>query len=155
MILVFRRHVVALLKQREDLEHPYTRIFSVNLNQLFRYLKEVSHHVEQQQYALILLPTPAALVPHGSEIAYVFGGTTDSSLSNIMMDYWLSFASSLTPNDGRGTERMSPIYADLSKVSQQHFAESRDSMATVHTRETGTNTGNSVILPTESEPPIY
>ena len=93
-------------------------MFSANLNQLFRHLKEVSYHVEQQPHALILLLSSVVLVPHGSEIAYVFGSTTDLSLSKIMMDYWLSFASSLTPNDGKGSERMSSIYGNLMKVSQ-------------------------------------
>lgn len=45
-------------------------------------------------------------VQHGSEIPYVFGGTTNGAaatiLSNNMMDYWISFANSLDPNDSFG-----------------------------------------------------
>ena len=50
------------------------------------------------------------LVPHAAEIAFVYGQVlpTDSasqSLSAVMMDYWISFTVSLTPNDGKGVER--------------------------------------------------
>ncbi|KAF7290221.1 Carboxylic ester hydrolase [Mycena indigotica] len=51
---------------------------------------------------------PAAYgVAHGLEVPSVYGApfdTSDSSvaLSKIMVDYWLSFATSLTPNDGCG-----------------------------------------------------
>ena len=46
-------------------------------------------------------------VAHTTEIAFVYGTTPDTSpLSNIMMDYWLSFGTSLTPNDGKGSKRM-------------------------------------------------
>ncbi|KAG6834989.1 hypothetical protein H0H93_005872, partial [Arthromyces matolae] len=48
-------------------------------------------------------------VYHGSEIPYVYGGLTSATspstslaLSGIMMDYWISFATSLDPNDGHG-----------------------------------------------------
>ncbi|OBZ67058.1 Lipase 1 [Grifola frondosa] len=51
-------------------------------------------------------------VPHESEITYVFGGPAFAGtpqpanlLSFAMMDYWISFAVSLDPNDGRGTKR--------------------------------------------------
>ncbi|KAJ7754372.1 extracellular triacylglycerol lipase precursor [Mycena maculata] len=50
---------------------------------------------------------PALGVEHSSEITYVYGTPSDNSsssilLSRIMTDYWVSFATSLTPNDGRG-----------------------------------------------------
>ncbi|CAK5266236.1 unnamed protein product [Mycena citricolor] len=53
---------------------------------------------------------PQLGVEHGSEIDYILGGLNDTSassvlLSQIMMDYWISFATSLTPNDGIGSER--------------------------------------------------
>ncbi|KAJ6481879.1 extracellular triacylglycerol lipase precursor, partial [Mycena sanguinolenta] len=51
-------------------------------------------------------------VAHLSEIPYVYGditvaanGTGPGSLSEIMQDYWLSFATSLDPNDGKGAPR--------------------------------------------------
>ena len=67
------------------------------------------------------------LVSHGSEIQFVFGqvpptssdalpgfmlayGDADKagrSASTIMMDYWISFAVSLNPNDGKGVQRQS------------------------------------------------
>ncbi|KAF8961997.1 esterase 1 [Flammula alnicola] len=49
-------------------------------------------------------------VTHSSEILYVFNElenrtSTAVLLSNIMQDYWISFATSLDPNDNRGHER--------------------------------------------------
>jgi acetylcholinesterase len=48
-------------------------------------------------------------VSHGSEVVFVYGQPpqTPSSikLSSIMIDYWVSFATSLDPNDGRGNPR--------------------------------------------------
>ncbi|KAK7042228.1 carboxylic ester hydrolase [Favolaschia claudopus] len=51
-------------------------------------------------------------VAHLSEIPYVYGditvagnGTGPGTLSEIMQDYWLSFATSLNPNDGKGASR--------------------------------------------------
>ncbi|CAK5278640.1 unnamed protein product [Mycena citricolor] len=63
---------------------------------------------------LFTQPQPDGLpqlgVSHGSEIVYVFGAPVDTSpssvaISRIMIDYWVSFATSLTPNDGLGTPR--------------------------------------------------
>ncbi|CAK5277149.1 unnamed protein product [Mycena citricolor] len=53
---------------------------------------------------------PQLGVEHGSEIDYILGGLNDTStssvlLSRVMMDYWISFATSLTPNDGIGSKR--------------------------------------------------
>ncbi|KAJ7766372.1 extracellular triacylglycerol lipase precursor [Mycena maculata] len=50
---------------------------------------------------------PLLGVEHSSEITYVYGALADNSsssilLSRIMTDYWVSFATSLTPNDGLG-----------------------------------------------------
>ncbi|KAF9472628.1 alpha/beta-hydrolase [Pholiota conissans] len=56
-------------------------------------------------------PTPGSLgVAHTSEISYVFNQLinktpTAQALSITMQDYWLSFVTSLTPNDGRGSKR--------------------------------------------------
>ncbi|KAF5353626.1 hypothetical protein D9757_012454 [Collybiopsis confluens] len=49
-------------------------------------------------------------VSHGSEIAYVYGAPTDNStsaavISATMINYWVSFATSLDPNDGKGVPR--------------------------------------------------
>ncbi|KAH9916614.1 Alpha/Beta hydrolase protein [Epithele typhae] len=58
---------------------------------------------------LDLYPSPVA---HKAEVPYVYGeDKLESSnvdiqlLSSAMLDYWLSFATSLTPNDGKGTPR--------------------------------------------------
>jgi len=50
------------------------------------------------------------LVRHASEVDYVYGEPTDQSasslrISELMIDYWISFATSLNPNDGLGLER--------------------------------------------------
>ncbi|RXW15272.1 hypothetical protein EST38_g10583 [Candolleomyces aberdarensis] len=69
---------------------------------------------------------PAAGVPHGAEIAYVYGqvpptaGAASQNLSVVMMDYWISFTVSLDPNDGKGVERPKwPQYKDKSQVLLQ------------------------------------
>ncbi|KAJ7643875.1 extracellular triacylglycerol lipase precursor [Roridomyces roridus] len=53
--------------------------------------------------------SPALGVSHGLELSYLFGkldGTASATfLSLVMMDYWISFATSLTPNDGFGFPR--------------------------------------------------
>ena len=51
-------------------------------------------------------------VGHTSEIPFVYGVPPDNStsaitLSRIMIEYWVSFATSLDPNDGRGISRTS------------------------------------------------
>ncbi|KAJ7614128.1 extracellular triacylglycerol lipase precursor [Roridomyces roridus] len=53
---------------------------------------------------------PSLGVEHGSEIAFVYGAPADTSasavaLARVMTDYWVSFATSLTPNDGKGIPR--------------------------------------------------
>ncbi|KAJ7700483.1 esterase 1 [Mycena rosella] len=47
---------------------------------------------------------------HGSEIPFVYGAPSDNStsaltISRLMIEYWVSFATSLTPNDGLGIPR--------------------------------------------------
>ncbi|EKM78265.1 hypothetical protein AGABI1DRAFT_75767 [Agaricus bisporus var. burnettii JB137-S8] len=49
-------------------------------------------------------------VTHGVEVPYVFGAPSDQSASSLrisalMIDYWVSFATSLDPNDGKGLPR--------------------------------------------------
>jgi len=54
---------------------------------------------------------PAIGVFHSSELPYLFGDMSKNGppksarLSRTMLDYWISFAVSLTPNDGKGTIR--------------------------------------------------
>jgi len=54
---------------------------------------------------------PAVGVFHSSELSYLFsdmsknGPPKSARLSRTMLNYWISFAVSLTPNDGKGTER--------------------------------------------------
>lgn len=62
------------------------------------------------------------VVSHSVEIAYVFGswlnaGPGSRPLSASIIDYWLSFAVSLDPNDGKGTERPQwPQYTPTNQV---------------------------------------
>ncbi|TEB32792.1 triacylglycerol lipase 3 [Coprinellus micaceus] len=64
-------------------------------------------------------------VPHASEIPFVYGqippaDSAGQSLSSIMMDYWISFTVSLTPNDGKGLERPNwPRYTERDQVVLQ------------------------------------
>ncbi|KAF7762435.1 CAZyme family CE10 [Agaricus bisporus var. burnettii] len=56
------------------------------------------------------LHPPFLGVAHSDEVTYVYGVPNDPSpsshsLSKVMMDYWISFATSLDPNDGKGDER--------------------------------------------------
>ncbi|KAJ7889615.1 esterase 1 [Mycena leptocephala] len=47
-------------------------------------------------------------VAHLSELPYIYGGITGPdkvALSVMMQDYWISFATSLDPNDGKGSTR--------------------------------------------------
>lgn len=61
---------------------------------------------------------PALGVFHGAEMAYLFKNLTAGGppkiarLSRAMLDYWISFAVSLTPNDGKGT-RSALCYASI------------------------------------------
>jgi len=53
---------------------------------------------------------PSLGVSHASEVFFVYGVPPDQSvsaigLSRIMIDYWVSFATSLDPNDGHGIPR--------------------------------------------------
>ncbi|TFK99234.1 extracellular triacylglycerol lipase precursor [Pterulicium gracile] len=63
-------------------------------------------------------------VTHADEVPYVFGATivdprtpvSSKQLSQMMMDYWTSFATSLTPNDGKGVPR--PQWTEYTTRSQ-------------------------------------
>ncbi|PPQ65131.1 hypothetical protein CVT24_003221 [Panaeolus cyanescens] len=68
---------------------------------------------------------PADGVAHGSEVFFVYGVPSDQSpsslhLSSIMIDYWVSFATSLDPNDGKGNPRpLWPQYTPANEVLLQ------------------------------------
>jgi len=57
---------------------------------------------------------PVLGVNHSAELPYLFGAfgyfgpPEHPRLSQVMLDYWISFAVSLTPNDGKGTSRALP-----------------------------------------------
>ncbi|KAF5343723.1 hypothetical protein D9758_016525 [Tetrapyrgos nigripes] len=71
------------------------------------------------QYFVIGTPAPGSLgVSYSSEIYYVFGTlsehpevrevtSTAAKLSDMMMDYWISFANTLDPDDAAGSDRPS------------------------------------------------
>ena len=54
---------------------------------------------------------------HGSEVVYVYGaapnGPASVVLSRTMIEYWISFATSLTPNDGLGNASRAWFYVSL------------------------------------------
>ncbi|KAJ7609729.1 esterase 1 [Mycena polygramma] len=68
---------------------------------------------------------PALGVAHDDEIPYVYGLPVDASpsailLSQLMPNYWISFATSLTPNDGLGLQRPEwPQFTPSNKVLLQ------------------------------------
>ncbi|KAF8181105.1 esterase 1 [Pholiota molesta] len=80
---------------------------------VFAYLFTDPDAVVSPQILSALLPSPPApgsIVAHSTEINYVFNTLinktpTAQALSIAMQDYWLSFVTSLTPNDGRGSKR--------------------------------------------------
>jgi carboxylesterase type B len=65
--------------------------------------------------------SPVNGVEHGSEVLFVYGAPPDQSasarnLSTIMIDYWVSFATSLDPNDGKGVPK--PNWAQYTPKNQ-------------------------------------
>ncbi|KAF7343254.1 Carboxylic ester hydrolase [Mycena venus] len=84
-----------------------------NLSSRFKRAAALGGDVDYTSY-LFIQPQPTAPpflgVFHGSEIPYVYGAPNDTSasailISRLMIEYWVSFATSLTPNDGRGISR--------------------------------------------------
>lgn len=76
----------------------------------------VTNTVEERR----MLKRNITLVQHGCEIPYVFGGTPNGPAATILsqnvMDYWISFANSLDPNDSFGnTSRESLVLQRLKK----------------------------------------
>jgi len=58
------------------------------------------------------------IVAHASELPYVFGSTQADptgagSLGIQIIDYWLAFATSLDPNDQKGSQREVPSVMHL------------------------------------------
>ncbi|KXN81464.1 Lipase 2 [Leucoagaricus sp. SymC.cos] len=73
-------------------------------------LKQVSSHGDtfSLNHNLHCIPS-SVVVTHGSEVVYVYGAPQDQlllslKLSTMMIDYWVSFAMGLNPNDGKGLE---------------------------------------------------
>ncbi|KAF9477645.1 extracellular triacylglycerol lipase precursor [Pholiota conissans] len=72
-----------------------------------------------------LFNAPSLGVSHGSEVFFVYGAPPDTSapallLSSLMIDYWVSFATSLDPNDGHGLPRPEwPQYTTSNEVLLQ------------------------------------
>ncbi|KAK0467016.1 extracellular triacylglycerol lipase precursor [Desarmillaria tabescens] len=89
------------------------------------------------RFAQRLSSMPAYLgVPHGGEIPFVFGSVADMNetasvvaLSTVMIDYWLSFATSLDPNDGFGLQR--PAWAQYTASDQALLQISADNLTMV------------------------
>ncbi|RXW15273.1 hypothetical protein EST38_g10582 [Candolleomyces aberdarensis] len=108
-----------------------------------RMLSEVAARAGVKTYGYLFThpqPDPSSGVVHGLEIHYVFGqipptspdglppylppyGSADEAarnVSTIMMDYWISFAATLSPNDGKGIQRPHwPQYTPAKKVLMQ------------------------------------
>ncbi|KAK0455225.1 extracellular triacylglycerol lipase precursor [Desarmillaria tabescens] len=84
-----------------------------------------------------LSSTPAYLgVPHAGEIPFIFGEvaamnetTPVVALSTVMIDYWLSFATSLDPNDGFGSQR--PTWPQYTASDQALLQISADNLTVV------------------------
>ncbi|KAJ7172944.1 Alpha/Beta hydrolase protein [Mycena crocata] len=70
-------------------------------------------------------------VAHLSELPYIYGeitaanGTARAALGEMMQDYWISFAASLDPNDGKGLNR--PIWEEYGKDQRILQLDSTDS----------------------------
>lgn len=80
-------------------------------------------------------------VTHSTEIFYVFGSpfnrtSSAVALSDVMMDYWISFATSLDPNDGLGNARMS-ISLTFSICCSMLSLRNRPSVDPIHARQRG------------------
>ncbi|KAJ2920605.1 hypothetical protein H1R20_g16490, partial [Candolleomyces eurysporus] len=122
----------------------YKRLSSIMGDLVFdaprRMLSEAAAEARVKSYGYLFThpqPDPSSGVLHGSEIQFVFGqipptspeslppylppyGSADEAarnLSTIMMDYWISFAVTLSPNDGKGIQRPHwPHYTPAKKV---------------------------------------
>ncbi|KAE9389992.1 esterase 1 [Gymnopus androsaceus JB14] len=73
-------------------------------------------------------------VPHFTEVDYVYGSVenateSDTVLSTAMIDYWVSFATSLDPNDGKGAAR--PTWEQYTPQNQVLIQLNGDNMSLV------------------------
>ncbi|RXW11313.1 hypothetical protein EST38_g14542 [Candolleomyces aberdarensis] len=130
-----------------DLPPSYKRHASILGDLVFdaprRMLSEAAAKAGVKSYSYLFThpqPQKPIGVFHGSEIQFVFGqvpptgpgnlpplvptyGNADEAARNastIMMDYWISFAVSLNPNDGKGIQRPHwPQYTPSEKVTMQ------------------------------------
>ncbi|KAG7086361.1 hypothetical protein E1B28_002321 [Marasmius oreades] len=82
------------------------------------------------------LAPPALGVSHGTELFYVYGLVPLAGaplnhifLSDKIMDYWISFVSTLDPNDGKGAQRpVWPEYSSTNPVLLELNADNIDSI---------------------------
>ncbi|SJL04003.1 uncharacterized protein ARMOST_07360 [Armillaria ostoyae] len=89
------------------------------------------------RFAQRLSSTPAYLgVRHGSDVPFVFGQVAAMNesapviaLSTVMIDYWVSFATSLDPNDGLGSPR--PTWAQYTASDQALLQISADNLTVI------------------------
>ncbi|TFK25303.1 triacylglycerol lipase 3 [Coprinopsis marcescibilis] len=121
-----------------DLPSTYKRVSSILGDVAFeaprrQWMDVASRHGVKSYGYLFTQPQPLVEpdvgVEHGSEIAFVYGNPLDPSpsarrLSNMMMDYWISFTVNLHPNDSKGSRRpVWPRYTRSSKVLLQLHGE--------------------------------
>ncbi|KAK0479193.1 extracellular triacylglycerol lipase precursor [Armillaria novae-zelandiae] len=128
-------------KETFGLSSGYKRMAAINGDLMFNSQRRmIMHHAANSRVKTFgylfscSLPSfpPQVGVPHGAELPFIFGGlgiwedhvkgasAADWSLSETMLDYWISFASSLNPNDGLGhTRPIWPQYTPTSEVLLQ------------------------------------
>ncbi|KAF5325129.1 hypothetical protein D9619_009956 [Psilocybe cf. subviscida] len=102
--------------ERYDLPHGFKRAAAINGDLSFvstrRNLQQTASRFGVKNFGYLFTQPqpndpPFLGVTHASEVRFVYGVPTDQSLpalalSRSMIDYWISFATSLTPNDGKG-----------------------------------------------------
>lgn len=111
-------------------------IYLQNLNQIILLHMEVRGSLIN----LGLCSIPLWAVFHASEVGFVYGhppnGTASAvQLSEIMMDYWISFATSLDPNDGHGVSRSFTLSLDT--MYETDKIAYRSSMGAIHPTTSG------------------
>lgn len=89
----------------------------------------VDHNIKAYGYIFtqpqLFAYEPAIGVPHAAEMPYLFGDSTDPTaagqhLSKLIMEYWISFAVNLDPNDNKGIKRPKwPRYTKNNQVILQ------------------------------------
>jgi acetylcholinesterase len=85
----------------------------------------------------------AVTVPHTAEMPYLFGDSKDPTpggkqLSAFMMDYWISFAVNLDPNDSKGVERTwLSVYINHCNELTFGSTANRPKMAPIHEGQQG------------------